>query len=226
MVRLSVEKSCGKLPVRTVRNLIPVPVHVFLIFFRIFQIIVDGFPIRSGHGCHIQCRLHSSLNLIAVDSRVQQIRNMFNHAKILGVKDVSSSLVFIYRQVLSRTGLFHDRIFPPARMGAGTLVGISSCKIVWQQASSWIRDAHRSVNKGLDLHLLRNMLPDFPDFFQGQLSCRHNALCALLVPELIRSVVRIVCLSTDMPLDFRADLHGDAVHARIGDDERVRPDLF
>ena len=113
-----------------------------------------------------------------------------------------------------------------ARMGAGTLVGISSCKIVGQQASSRIRDAHRSVNKGLDFHLIRNMLPDFPDFFQGQLSCRHNALCALLVPELIRSVVRIVCLSTDMPLDFRADLHGDAVHARIGDNERVRPDLF
>ena len=164
MVRLSVEKSCGKLPVRTVRNLIPVPVHVFLIFFRIFQIIVDGFPIRSGHGCHIQCRLHSSLNLIAVDSRVQQIRNMFNHAKILGVKDVSSSLVFIYRQVLSRTGLFHDRIFPPARMGAGTLVGISSHQEIAQQAAAGIGNAHSSVNEALNLHILRNVGTDLLDF--------------------------------------------------------------
>ena len=69
-------------------------------------------------------KTHSQTLLPMLD----EIRQMIDHAQIFGIKDVSSSLIFIYRQIFSGSGLFHHSILPTAGMGAGASVGISSGK--------------------------------------------------------------------------------------------------
>ena len=89
---------------------------------------------------------------------------MLDHAQILGVEDVSAALIFVNRHILARSGLFHNGIFPAARMRAGTLVCISSHQEIAQQAAAGIGNAHSSVNEALNLHILRNVGTDLLDF--------------------------------------------------------------
>ncbi len=96
-VRLTIEKARGKLPVGAVGNLIQIPGHIFFIENRVFEIIVDGFPVGSSHGGHIESGLHATFDLEAVDAGIDEIRNMADHAEILGVENVGSPLVLIDR---------------------------------------------------------------------------------------------------------------------------------
>jgi len=91
---------------------------------------------------------------------------MFDHAQILGVENICSPLILVDRQIFSGTGLLHHRIFPAAGMCTGTSVGISSCKEIAQQTSAGIRDTHCPVDKTLNLHFRRNLLPDSLDLYQ------------------------------------------------------------
>ena len=89
---------------------------------------------------------------------------MLDHAQILGVEDVSAALIFVNRHILARSGLFHNGIFPAARMRAGTLVCISSHQEIAQQAPPGIGNTHGSVNEAFDLHIVRNVCTDFFNF--------------------------------------------------------------
>ena len=151
---------------------------------------------------------------------------MLNHTKIFRIKDIRPSLILIHRQILPRSGLFYDRILPPARMCTSPLVRISSREIIGQQTSSRVRNTHRPMNKCLNLHLLRNMRPNLFDLRQRQLPRRHNALRPLFIPELIRSIVRIIRLCTDMPFNLRAHFHRNPIHSRIRNNECIRSNLF
>ena len=51
-------------------------------------------PVRPRHGRHIECGLHPALDLEAVDAGVDQIRNVSDHAEILGVKNIGSRAHF------------------------------------------------------------------------------------------------------------------------------------
>ena len=73
---------------------------------------------------------------------------MLDHTKVFGIKNIGSALIFIDRQILSRTFFFYNGIFPTAWMGAGTLIGISSGKIIAEQASARIGNTHCSMDKG------------------------------------------------------------------------------
>ena len=48
-------------------------------------------------------------------------------------------------------------------MGAGSLIRITAGKEVAEQTSAGVGDAHRAVDEALNLHVLRDMLPDLPD---------------------------------------------------------------
>ena len=132
----AIEKSSGELTIRTVGNLIQIPWHILLIQRRILLVIIDRFAVGTGNRSHIQSCLHTSLNLQTVDSGIDRIRYMFDHAQLLGVEYVGSALILFNRHIFARTGLLHHRLFPAAGMGTCALVGISSCKIVAQQAAS------------------------------------------------------------------------------------------
>ena len=60
---------------------------------------------------------------------------MADHAQILGIKNVRTTLIFIYRHIFAGPGFLHNGIFPPAGMGAGALVGVPAHKEVAQQAA-------------------------------------------------------------------------------------------
>ena len=70
------------------------------------------------------------LNLNAYRDVVPELRNMLDHAQILGVKNISTTLIFINRHIFTRTGLFHDRIFPSAWMGTCPTIGITASEII------------------------------------------------------------------------------------------------
>ena len=151
---------------------------------------------------------------------------MFYHTEILGIKNKSSSLIFKYRHIFSRTLLLHNRIFPSAGMGTGSLIGISSCHKVTEKTSSGIGNAHGAVDKRFNLHILRNMCPDLPDLFQRKLSCTYHTFGTKVIPETVSLIIGIICLCTDVTLNLRADflcIHKDS---RICDDQCVRSDLL
>ena len=199
---------------------------MLFIKFWIFQIIINGFTIRSCNRCHIEGRFHSAFDLKAVNPRIKQIRDMFDHAKILGIKNIGASFIFINRKILTRSFLFHNCIFPATRMRTGSLVGISACKITAEQTSSGIRNAHSSMHKGLNLQILRNVCTDLFDFLHGKLPCRNHSLRSQCMPEMIGGIVCVIRLGTDMAFDFRTDTFCDLKHPRIGNDQCVRFHFF
>ena len=130
---------------------------------------------------------------------------MLNHTQILGIENISSSLVLIDRHIFPGPCLLHNGIFPAAGMGTGPLVGISSCEEIAQQASTRIGNAHSPMDKCLNLHIPGNIGTNLPDFLQGKLPCTHHTLSPQFMPEPVSAVIGVVGLGADMPLNLRAD---------------------
>ena len=129
-------KSCDVFPVGTFADLTLIPLHLGLVFFRAFQIIVDCDSVGSRHGCHIECCLHASLDLEAVDSCFDHLRNVLNHAQVAGVENIAAALIFIDRHPLARSCLLRHRIFPAARMSTGALVRVAPRQKIAEKTSS------------------------------------------------------------------------------------------
>ena len=51
---------------------------------------------------------------------------------------------------------------------------------------------------------------------------RHHSFGTLLPPEIVSTVICIICLRTDVALDFRTDLFRQLINCRIGNDQRIR----
>ena len=151
---------------------------------------------------------------------------MFNHTEIFRVEDISSPLIFKDRHILSRPCLLDDRIFPSTRVSTCSLIGVPAGQVIAQKTSARIRNTHRSMDKSLDLHILRNLSSDLPNLCQGKLPCRHNTLRSLAVPEQVCSIIRVVCLSTDMARNLRADFFCNVKDTRIRDNQRVRTNFL
>ena len=223
-IRFSIEKSGRKLTVGTSHNLFFVPVHILLIQLWTFQIIVYRLTVSSCHCCHIQCCFHSSFNFQTVDSGCKHIIHMLDHTQILGIKNVSTSFIFINRHILPGSGLFYNGIFPTARVGTGTLIRISSCKKITEKTSAGIRNTHRSMNKCFNFQVFRNVSADLPDFFQRQFPRTYNSFCPQSIPEIIRSIIGIIRLCTDMALNLRTFFLCDHKYPRVGNDQSIRLD--
>ena len=226
LVRPPIEKAGGKFPVGAGRDLLPVPVHMAFVQRLGLQAVVDGLPVGPGHRGHVKGRLHAAFDLEAVDPRFQKLRDMLDHAEILGIENKGAPLIFIDGQVLAGPRLLHHRVFPAAGMGAGPLVGVPAGKVIAQKAAAGIGDAHSAVDKGLDLHILRDLRPDFPDLLQGKLPGRDDPLRPLLLPEPPGEIIRIVGLGADVAFNLRADLFCQHKNARIRDDQRIRPQFL
>ena len=123
---------------------------------------------------------------------------MLDHAEILRVKDIGAALVLNHREILTRTGLLDETVLPATRMGAGTPVRIAAGQEITEHAASGVGHAHRAMHEGLDVHLLRNMLTQFPDLVQAQLTCTDDSLRAELPPEEEGLPVRVVRLGRDV----------------------------
>ena len=221
LIWFSIEESSRKLSVCAVWNLFLIPWHVRFIFLRRFQIVIDRLTVCSRDCRYIKCSFHTSLDLQAVDPTVQDIIHMLNHTEILGVKNISAPLIFINRHVFARTLFLNYRIFPTAWMCTCALIGISSYKIIAQQASSWIGNAHCSMYKCLNFHIIRNICTDLTNLFQRQFTCSYNTFGSETVPESISLIIGIICLCTDVAFDLRADFTGISKDSRVCNDQCI-----
>ncbi len=214
-------KSRRKLAVGAFGNLRFVPFYILTISLLRHKKVVNRLPVRARHTCHIERRLHAPLYFQAVNPCPYDLRDIFNHTQIFGVKNVGPALVLIDRKILIWARLLNDCIFPAARMRTCPLIGIPPCKVIRQQTPSRIGNAHRSMDEALNLHLLRYFITYLPDLRQRKFPCRHDTSRPLLPPELIGHIVRVVCLRGNMKLYLRADLLCDQKHPRVRDNERI-----
>ena len=128
-VGLAKIKARGKMSVSALGYLFAVPLKVSLILFARLKEIVDGLPVSTRNGGNVQGGLHAAFNLVAVDTRIQELGDVVHHAKVLGIENKGSALILVYGKVYAGTLLFHYRIFLAARVSAGTAVGVATCHI-------------------------------------------------------------------------------------------------
>ncbi len=82
------------------------------------------------------------------------------------------------------------------------------------------------MNKRLYLHFLRNLSANLPDLLQRQLPCGYDPARAQIPPKPVCPVIRIICLCGNMKLHLRTNFLCQHKHPRIGNDQRIRTDLF
>ena len=169
IVRLSEKESGREFPVGAVGNLIQIPWHILPVKLRILLIIIDRLPVGPRHCCDIEGSLHPPFDLQAVDARVDQLRDMLDHAQVLGIENVGPPLILIDRHIFAGSGLFHHSILPSARMGAGAPVGVTAREIITQKAPPGIGNAHCPMDKCLDLQIFRDIRTEFLQFLHREL---------------------------------------------------------
>ena len=151
---------------------------------------------------------------------------MLNHAEILGIINIRSSFVFLNWHIFARSGFLHQMIFPTTGMRARPLIRISACKVIAQQASAGIGNAHCAMHKGFDFHILRNAVANLADFLHRKLTRHHNALCAQLIPHLCGFIVRVVRLRGNMNLHIGNSFLCNRKYTQIGNNQRIYANGF
>ncbi len=156
------------------RNLIQFfkPLLLYSKFLWIFEITVNCHAIGFYDRCCIMYTFHTSFYLQAFNAAFNDIRKIRQQTHILGIKNVSSTLILHNRKILSGTFFFHKGVFPPARLCAASTVCISSSHVIAHETPSRIGNAHGSMYEHFQLHI--TFLPDFPYFLQGHLPCQDN----------------------------------------------------
>ena len=107
-------------------------------------------------------------------------------------------------------------------MGTGSLVGISSYQEIAEQTAPGIGNAHGAVDKGLNLHILRDMGTDLANLLQGKLSGTDHSLGSKIVPETVGLIIGVVGLGADVALNLRTDFLGVGKNTGICDDQGIR----
>ena len=92
---------------------------------------------------------------------------MADHIQVFRIENVGSPVIFKHRIILSRALFLHERILPATGVGTGSLVRIPSGEKAGKQATAGIGHTPCPMHKGLNLHILRNMSPDFLNLRQA-----------------------------------------------------------
>ena len=116
-------KTCCELSVAYLFKLIH-PLFFKIIARGIIIICVKGFSVCGNDGCNIESAFHPSLDFEGIKAGFGKLGNIFNHAQITGIENISPSFIFFYRIILPRSLFLHKGIFPPAWMSAHSPVGI------------------------------------------------------------------------------------------------------
>ena len=122
---------------------------------------------------------------------------MLYHAHIIGVENIGA-LIFRNLEILSRAGLLHKMVFPPAGLGALPAIGISVCKIVGKQTPTGKGDTHSAVHKCFQAKILRGIDAYLTYLVEGQLPCKNHRVGPLIVKEVCCSTVDNTQLGADM----------------------------
>ena len=190
--------------------------------FRVLFIGVDRGTVCTGDtGCIVRSFV-TALNLERGNTGLDQLRNVLDHAHILGVIQVGAASVLLNREELPRTLLLHQRIIPAARLCTCAVVGVAAGHVLRDQAAAGVRNAHGTMNEGLNLEFLRGFGTDFGDLLKGKLTREHDTLGAFIRPVVCRLVVKDAGLSRDVHRNLGRVSARHAQHAYVRDDECVR----
>ena len=81
-IRFSIIKCCSIISVACFRNFFYIQWNIFIIFFRIFKIIIYRHTIGFDYCSNIKRRFHSAFNLKTDNPCLYQIWNMLQHTQI------------------------------------------------------------------------------------------------------------------------------------------------
>ena len=126
-----------------------------------------------------------------------------SHEQFLGIQDICPSFVLLDGEILSRSLLLSQCIFPPAGLSALPAVGISLDEIIGQKTPSGVADAHGTVNEGFELHSFRSSVDYLSYLFKAKFPCKDYPLDAKLMPELTCGQIGGAGLSADVNLSIR-----------------------
>ena len=108
------------------------------------------------------------------------------------LKNIGSTLIFIYWHIFIWSGLFHDGILPSARMCTCSLICIFLRKIIGKQAKvRRIGNTHCAMDKCLDSRS-SGYVPIFDSGGSITLLQRRHAL-PKSIPEQSKSIVCVIC---------------------------------
>ena len=120
-------------------------------------------------------RLRAAFDLKRGHARLCQTVEMTDHAKIIGVEDITAVRILHNRKILARPLFLHKPVAPAARLGAFTPVGVATGQVAAEQAPAGHRHTHRPMHKRLKLQLRRGARTDRADRFQRQLAREYDA---------------------------------------------------
>ena len=187
---------------------------------------VDRVPVGVRRHRYIIRRLRAALNFQTGNACARQLRNMFDHAQIARIHNISPGSILRDGHILSRTLFLYQRIFPPARLGAVAAVAVAPRQVIRQQTAARKRNAHRAVHKRFDFQRGRRLGPDLRDLLHAQLARQHNPGRAQIVKRIGRRIVDDPGLGGNMDFHlWRMALH-QLHHAEIRRDKRIHPGVL
>ncbi len=187
--------------------------------------------------CHFICirnngsivrTAHPPFQLQAVDSRMDQIGHVLNHAHIFGTHDKAFPAVLYNGQTVIGTFLLCNlaRVNPAAGLGARPTVCVPPHIILRQKASSAVRHAHGSMHKGFQLHFRRQCISNGRNLGKRQFSCKHNPFRPHFMPRHTGGGRNSRRLGGNMNFQFRCAFPRQSDHAKIRNDCSIRADLM
>ena len=182
---------------------------------------VQGQPVSAHHRSHVERLLVAAFDLERVDAGRGQVVKVRQHVEVLRGHDIGSAHVLLHGKELAGTLLLHQRVAPPARLGAMALVAGAAGERGADQAAARHGHAHGAVHERLQLQLARGAGAQSRDVLHAHLPRAHHAARAQLVPYARRLGVAHRGLGTHVQLDVRRVPLSQAQRAQVAHDERV-----
>ena len=196
--------------------------------FRIGFVGIEGLAIDLGHRGDVMDALHAPFDLQAGKACVVEVRQIRQEAEVLGVEDIRSPFIFDDGEILAWPLFFDDVVLEAAALDTFTAVRVAVAlgEIIAQQAAAGIGNAHGAMNKGLNLQIVRNIRPQFLQFFHGKFPCGNHTFCTLTIPEPIGLIIGIIGLCADMAFNLRTNFLRNLKYTRIRNNQGIRFDFL
>ena len=141
---------------------------------KLSRLAIEHVTIRVDHGSHIEGLLHTPLDLDGIDARGNELVEIREHVKVLGVHDVGALRVLLDAEALVGAGFLNQIVAPATRLHAIALVGGAAYQMIADKAAPRNRHAHGAVHEHLKLHVGGKLALERSNLGQRHLSGAHH----------------------------------------------------
>ena len=120
------------------------------IVLRIGKISIDRSAVCAGHASRVVRGLVAALDFEGIDAGLDKLRNVLDHAHILGIVQIGTAAVLFDREEFAGTLFLHQGVIPTAGLCTRAVVCITAGHVLRDQAAAGIGNAHCAVDKCLD----------------------------------------------------------------------------